>query len=98
MLLAALILALTPGTLPEVQERLEKERSAARQLAARESSLLGRLAELERQIEVESRALRAAQARHRSAAARLQIAEARVQEADQALAAKTPALGPRRPA
>lgn len=95
MLLLALMLATAPATLPEVQERLEKERTAARQLAARESSLLGKLADLERQIEVGARALRAAQVRLRSANDRSRTAEERAAEAETQLAAKADVLGPR---
>ena len=73
-LLAAAALA---TTLPQVQERLAEERAAAQKLAAREATLLGKLADLERQIELEERALRAAQMKLRAANARLALAEER---------------------
>jgi septal ring factor EnvC (AmiA/AmiB activator) len=95
MWLLALILAASPATLPEVQERLEKERNVARLLAARESSLLGKLADLERQIEVGARSLRAAELRLRGANARLQSAEENAQRAEAQLKLKTDVVGPR---
>jgi septal ring factor EnvC (AmiA/AmiB activator) len=91
----ALWAAAIPQTLPQVQERLELERAAAAKLAGRESSLLGRLAELERQIEVEGRAVRAAQARLRTATARGASAEAAAKDAQEKVDAAMNALGPR---
>lgn len=90
----ALLLAQAPQG-AAIQERLEKERAAARQLATREAGLLGRLAEQERQVEVESRALRAAQQRLRAANARLSASEAKAKQAGAALDQATLALGPR---
>lgn len=95
MLLVALLLAAPPAGLSDLQQRLERERNTARQLAAREANLLGRLADLERQIEVEGRALRAAQVRLRAANERLKSAGEAQAQADGRLSAKTDALGPR---
>jgi len=75
LLILALSLALLSLPLPLVS--VDPERAAARQLSDRESSLLGKLADLERQIEVQGRSLRAAQTRLRAASARLAAAEAR---------------------
>jgi murein hydrolase activator len=94
----ALLLALSaaaPQTLPEVQQRLDDERAQAARLAGRESSLLGRLAELERQVEVEGRALRAAQARLRAANQRLIAVEERAQQTQAQVDRATDVLGPR---
>lgn len=84
-----------PQKSAELAAKLEKERALAAQLAQREGTLLGRLAELERQIEVEGRALKAAQARLRQAQGRLAAAEARARQADQEVDAASDALGPR---
>ena len=95
-LAAALLLAqAAPRTQLQIEQRLEKERAAARQLAGRESGLLGRLAELERQVEIEARAVRAAQQRLRAATARLAASEVKAQAADGELDRATQALGPR---
>src|SRR5207244_9133394 len=67
----------------------------AQKLAGRESTLLGRLADLERQIELEGRALRAAQARLRTSAARLAQSEEKAQQAEAEVVRATEALGPR---
>jgi septal ring factor EnvC (AmiA/AmiB activator) len=93
-LLLAILLAAQPS-LPDVQQRLQEERAAAQKLAGRESTLLGRLADLERQIEVEGRALRAAQVRLRGAAARLSQSEEKALLAEAEVARATEALGPR---
>ena len=94
-LVAALAVAGAPPSLQGIEQRLEKERAAARQLAGREAGLLGRLAEMERQIEVEGRALKAAQARLRSAVLRAQSSEEKAKQADAQLARATDNLGPR---
>ncbi|TMA28805.1 MAG: peptidase M23 [Deltaproteobacteria bacterium] len=93
-LLLALLLAATPS-LPDLQQRLAEERAAAQKLAGRESTLLGRLAELERLIELESRALRAAQVRLRAATVRLAESETHAREAETKVAKATEALEPR---
>ena len=80
-MIALLAAAALAQTLPEVQQRLLEERAHAARLQGRESSLLGRLAELERQVEVESRALRAAQARLRAANQRLSVVQERAAKA-----------------
>src|SRR3954470_20077272 len=95
MVLVVAILLAQPQTLPEVQQRLNEERNAAQKLAGRESTLLGRLADLERQIEVEGRALRAAQVRLKTANARLMVSEERAREAELEVDKATAALGPR---
>src|SRR5205807_5365087 len=93
-LLLALLLAATPS-LPDLQQRLAEDRAAAQKLAGRESTLLGRLAELERLIELESRALRAAQVRLRAATVRLAESETHAREAETKVAKATEALEPR---
>jgi septal ring factor EnvC (AmiA/AmiB activator) len=93
LLLLATLLAVP--SLPEVQQRLADERAAAQKLAGRESTLLGRLADLERQIELEGRALRVAQVRLRSSEARLSQSEAKARDAEEEVAKATAALGPR---
>jgi septal ring factor EnvC (AmiA/AmiB activator) len=65
----------------DVQAQLDKERAMAAQLAGREQTLLGRLADLERQIDLSSRALKAAQQRVRVASSRAEVAERRSQRA-----------------
>jgi septal ring factor EnvC (AmiA/AmiB activator) len=79
----------------EIQAQLAREKTSTAQLAAKESSLLGRLADLERQVELESRSLRAAQTRLRLAQARLSGAEDKVAQAQAEVDAATRALGPR---
>jgi len=83
------------ATLPGLEKQLEKERSAAAQLLGRETSLLGRLAELERQIEVESRAVRAAQARLKAQSVRLAQSELKARAAEAEVARANDALSPR---
>jgi murein hydrolase activator len=83
------------GEQRELDARIEKERTAAAQLSQRESSLLGKLAELERQVEVEGRALRAAQARLRVADGRLSSSERRARAADGEVARASRELAPR---
>jgi murein hydrolase activator len=78
-----------------IARKLEEERALAQGLAAKETTLLGRLAELERQIELEGRALRAAQARLKVSSEKLARAERLVQEAEEGLQRATEALGPR---
>jgi septal ring factor EnvC (AmiA/AmiB activator) len=94
-LAAMLLLASAPRTLPDVQQRLSEERSAAQKLAGREATLLGRLADLERQIELESRGLRAAQARLRDSTARLASSEALAKQAEEEVVRAAGVLGPR---
>ncbi len=91
-LLAAVALA---HSLPEVQQRLAEERAAAQKLAAREGTVLGRLADLERQIEVETRALRAAEARLRAAGERLAAAEENARKAQDQLDRAADGMRPR---
>ena len=90
-----LLAAALAASLPEVRQRLADERAAAKKLAGRESSVLGRLADLERQIEVESRGLRAAQARLRAATQRLSGAEERWQKVHGELTAANAVVEPR---
>ena len=78
-----------------LEARLAEEKQLAKGLASKETSLLGRLAELERQIEVEARALRAAQAKLKASSSRLAAAEQQVGKAEGELAAATDRLGPR---
>jgi septal ring factor EnvC (AmiA/AmiB activator) len=82
-------------TAAEIEAQLAKERAVLAQLAEKETSLLGRLADLERQIEVEGRSLRAAQARLRVATARLSAAEQKARTADEQVNRSIDALGPR---
>ena len=89
------LLAAAPQTLPDVRQRLDEERAAAIKLAAREATLLGKLADLERQIEVEGRSLRAAQTRLRAANARLAQVEERAQKAQAELDKASDVVGPR---
>jgi len=91
-LLLAVALA---ASLPEVRQRLADERAAAKKLAGKEQSVLGRLADLERQIELESRGLRAAQARLRAASQRLSGAEERWAKAHAELTAANAVIEPR---
>src|SRR3954470_22438384 len=95
MVLVVAILLAQPQTLPEVQQRLNDERAAAQKLAGRESTLLGRLADLERQIEVEGRALRAAQVRMKRAAARMEESEERARAAEAEVEKAVALLEPR---
>jgi murein hydrolase activator len=90
-----LLAAALAQSLPEVRDRLSAERAAAEQLAGREASILGRLADLERQIELEGRGLRAAQLRLRAATQRLTVVEERAQKAQADLDAAMAAAGPR---
>jgi len=90
--LAAVALA---QSLPEVQQRLAEERAAAQKLAAREGTVLGRLADLERQIEVETRALRAAEGRLRAAGERLAAAEENARKAQDELDRAAEGMRPR---
>ena len=75
--------------------QVAKERAMAEQLAGREATVLGKLAEAERQVDVEARAHRAAQARLRAAELRLSGAEARSRNAEAELDAATTAAAPR---
>jgi murein hydrolase activator len=72
-----------------------KEQEMAAQLAGRESTLLGKLAEAERLVDVEARALRAAQTRLRIAEARLSPAEAKSRKAEGELQSAADAAAPR---
>ena len=78
-----------------LEARLAEERQVAAGLASKETTLLGRLAELERQIEIEGRALRAAQAKLMASSGRLILAEQQLGKAEGELAAATDRLGPR---
>jgi septal ring factor EnvC (AmiA/AmiB activator) len=78
-----------------LEARLAEERQLAATLAAKETTLLGRLTELERQIEIEGRALRAAQAKLKASSGRLALAEQQVARAEAELQAATDRLGPR---
>lgn len=95
MIAAALGALLLAQTLPQIEQRLNSERAAALQLAGKEASLLGRLAEQERQVEIASRAVRGAQQRLRAATARLTASEAKTRQADAELDRATEVLGPR---
>ncbi|MFL5310102.1 MAG: murein hydrolase activator EnvC family protein [Myxococcales bacterium] len=75
--------------------QVARERAMAEQLAGREATVLGKLAEAERQVDVEARAHRAAQARLRAAEPRLSGAEARSRRAEAELDAATTAAAPR---
>ncbi|HKC58796.1 MAG TPA: peptidoglycan DD-metalloendopeptidase family protein [Myxococcales bacterium] len=75
--------------------QLAKERAMAEQLAGREATLLGKLAEAERQVDVEARALRAAQVRLRTAEERLSPVEAKSRKAETELQAAADAAAPR---
>jgi murein hydrolase activator len=75
--------------------QVAKEREIAEQLAGREATVLGKLAEAERQVDVEARAHRAAQARLRAAELRLSGAEARSRKTEAELDAATTAAAPR---
>jgi septal ring factor EnvC (AmiA/AmiB activator) len=81
--------------LDEVQAQLEQERQIAEQIAGREATLLGRLAELERQIDLEARATRVAQARLASATAALATSEGRAAAAQAEVKRRIDALSPR---
>jgi murein hydrolase activator len=94
-MIALLAAAALAQTLPEVEQRLKDERAAAKTLAGKEASVLGKLADLERQIELESRGLRAAQARLRVATARLSVAEESSRKAQAQLDGATQVLQPR---
>jgi septal ring factor EnvC (AmiA/AmiB activator) len=94
-MIALLAAAAIAHSLPEVQQRLAEERAAAQKLAAREGTVLGRLADLERQIEVETRALRAAEARLRAAGERLAAAEENARKAQGQLDLAAEGLRPR---
>jgi septal ring factor EnvC (AmiA/AmiB activator) len=89
---SALLLIAAPAG---IEQRLEKERAAAKQLAGREAGLLGHLAGLERQVELESRALKTAQQRLRNSTARSAASEAKARAAEAEVARATEALGPR---
>jgi murein hydrolase activator len=75
--------------------QVAKERAMAEQLAGREATLLGKLAEAERLADVEARALRAVQLRLRSAELRLSPAEAKSRKAEAELQAAADAAAPR---
>lgn len=94
-MIAVLLSAALLQSLPEVQQRLADERAEAARLAGRESSLLGRLADLERQIELEGRALRAAQTRLRVASQRLEAVEESAREAQAQVARAMQVVFPR---
>ncbi|HUJ26567.1 MAG TPA: peptidoglycan DD-metalloendopeptidase family protein [Myxococcales bacterium] len=94
-MIALLAAAAVAQSLPEVQQKLADERAAAQRLADRESSLLGRLADIERQVEVEGRAYRAAQARLRAATARFEKVESRAKETQAQVDEATDIVGPR---
>jgi septal ring factor EnvC (AmiA/AmiB activator) len=75
--------------------QIAKERAMAEQLAGREATLLGKLAEAERLVDVEARALRAVQARLRGAELRLSGAQAKSRKAEAEQQAATDAAAPR---
>jgi septal ring factor EnvC (AmiA/AmiB activator) len=79
----------------ELQKALQQERAASAQLGAKETSLLGKLADLERQVELESRALKAATTRLRQSQTRLAGAEQKVLAAQAEVDTASRALGPR---
>jgi len=81
--------------LDDVQNQLEEEREIAAEIAGREATLLGRLAELERQMDLEARANRVAQARLRTATAQLASAEGRASAAQAEVKRRLDALSPR---
>jgi len=81
--------------LDDVQTQLEEERQIAAEIAGREATLLGRLAELERQMDLEARANRVAQARLRIATAQLATAEQRTSAAQAEVKRRLDALSPR---
>ena len=95
MIAAALGALLLAQTLPQIEQQLDRERAAARQLAGKEAGLLGRLADQERQVEIESRAVRVAQQRLHEATGRLPASEAKAKQAEGELLRATAALGPR---
>jgi septal ring factor EnvC (AmiA/AmiB activator) len=100
LLAIGLVAAGTPSPpahrpLDDVQTQLEEEREIAAQIAGREATLLGRLAELERQIDLTARANRVAQARLRSATAQLLAAEERARAAQAEVKRRLDALSPR---
>ncbi|MFL5290018.1 MAG: murein hydrolase activator EnvC family protein [Myxococcales bacterium] len=94
-LAAAAPKALEHRPLDDVQAQLEQERQIAEQIAGREATLLGRLAELERQIDLEARATRVAQARLASATAALATSEGRAAAAQAEVKRRIDALSPR---
>jgi septal ring factor EnvC (AmiA/AmiB activator) len=75
--------------------RLAKEREMTEQLAGREATLLGQLAEAEREVDVETRAVRAAQARLRAAEFRVTVAEKKSRAADAEVRAALDRAAPR---
>jgi murein hydrolase activator len=75
--------------------QLAKERGMAAQIAGREATVLGKLADAERQVDLEARALRAAQARLRAAEARFASAESRSRRAEAELQVMADAVAPR---
>jgi len=101
LLAIGLVAAATPQPAPEhqplddVQSQLEKEREIAAQIAGREATLLGRLAELERQADLTARANRVAQAHLRTATAQQVAAEERARAAQAEVKRRLDALSPR---
>ena len=98
LLLAALMqsASATSGkSAAELQKTLQQERAASAQLGAKETSLLGKLADLERQVELESRALKAATTRLRQSQTRLAGAAQKVRAAQDEVDTASRALGPR---
>jgi murein hydrolase activator len=98
--LVALLCAAQPGGARRAQDtdlraQLDKERAMAAQLAGREQTLLGRLADLERQLDLSGRALRAAQQRLRTATSRVEAAEVRSRRAADELERASSAAAPR---
>jgi septal ring factor EnvC (AmiA/AmiB activator) len=83
------------GPLDEIEAQLRQEREIADQIAGREATVLGRLAELERQIDLGARATRVAQARLASANSRLVSAQERADGAQAEVKRRIDALFPR---
>lgn len=94
-LAASALLVLAAPAPAGLEQRLERERAAAKQLAGREAGLLGHLAGLERQVELESRALKTAQQRLRSSTARFAASDAKAKTAEAEVSRATEAVGPR---
>jgi septal ring factor EnvC (AmiA/AmiB activator) len=90
----ALLLAASMS-LPEMQQRLHDERSAAQKLEGREATVLGRLAELERQIEVGERGLRSAELKLKVASGRFDLVEERARSTQAQVDASSAIVGPR---
>ena len=95
MIAVALLLCAAPTALPEVQAQLEREKAIAAQLAGREQTVLGRLADLERQLDLAARGVRAAQQRLRAASARFDTAQEASRQAEAELKRASDVVAPR---